>query len=366
MNKNFFSTFYKNLPVFIIDLTILFYFFIITYAYFIPLITNNSIGINYWVNNINIEDYSFTFILIEYIFVLINLTMLSISYYFTRHIKNSQIPNSYPWKYQSYYGTPQEQIETNALTLLNIEKELNQNNNKIYLKNEINENTNLIETNGNYIQINERDKNDNSIRFCKTCKKIRPDRCHHCKKCNQCFLKFDHHCIWLNKCITFDNYKSFILLLFYTITSTISFCIIFIKCFINICLNDGMGIKLFTIYIFYSLTFSIMIIISGLFIYHYNLISKNLTSYEYYIKKGGKNKFYYQYDENINPIICTKKLDSIYDIGKINNLKQVFGLNYIEWFIPIRIKHNDNGINFEINENYNKEKEEPDEIIQSI
>ena len=109
-----------------------------------------------------------------------------------------------------------------------------------------------------------------------------------------------------------------------------------------------------------------MIIISSLFIYHYNLISKNLTSYEYYIKKGGKEKFYYQYDENINPIICTKKLDSIYDVGKINNFKQVLGLNLIEWFIPIRIKHNDNGINFEINENYNKEKEETNEIIQSI
>ena len=350
MKKNFFYTFYLNFPVFIIDFTILLYFFIITYAYFIPLITNNSIGINYWVNNINIEDYSFNFILIEYIIALINLTMLSISFYYSRHINNTQIPNCYPWNYQSYYGTPQEQIETNALTLLNIEKELKMNNNKIYLKKEI----------------NERDKKDNSIRFCKTCKKIRPDRCHHCKKCNKCFLKFDHHCNWLNKCITFDNYKSFILLLFYTITTTLSFCIILIKCFINIVLNDGMGIKLFTIYMFYCLTIGIMIIISSLFIYHCNLISKNLTSYEYYIKKGGKEKFYYQYDENINPIICTKKLESLYDIGIINNFKQVLGLNYIEWFIPIRIKHNDNGINFEINENYNKIKEEPNEIIQSI
>ncbi len=366
MKKNFFYTFYLNFPVFIIDFTILLYFFIITYAYFIPLITNNSIGINYWVNNINIEDYSFNFILIEYIIALINLTMLSISFYYSRHINNTQIPNCYPWNYQSYYGTPQEQIETNALTLLNIEKELKMNNNKIYLKKEINENSNLIETNENYIQINERDKKDNSIRFCKTCKKIRPDRCHHCKKCNKCFLKFDHHCNWLNKCITFDNYKSFILLLFYTITTTLSFCIILIKCFINIVLNDGMGIKLFTIYMFYCLTIGIMIIISSLFIYHCNLISKNLTSYEYYIKKGGKEKFYYQYDENINPIICTKKLESLYDIGIINNFKQVLGLNYIEWFIPIRIKHNDNGINFEINENYNKIKEEPNEIIQSI
>ena len=131
MNKNFFSTFYKNLPVFIIDFTILFYFFIITYAYFIPLITNNSIGINYWVINIKIDDYSFTFILIEYIFVLINLIMLSISLYYTRHFNNSQIPNCYPWNYQSFYGTPQEQIETNALTLLNIEKELKMNNNNM-------------------------------------------------------------------------------------------------------------------------------------------------------------------------------------------------------------------------------------------
>jgi hypothetical protein len=364
MKETFLNKFLEYSPVFLIDIAILFYFLTLTFGYFIPIITNNTIGVSYWISDLNLENYSFTFILLEFIFTLINLTLLTISFYFTRHIKNSTIPNSYPWKYESNYGTPQEKVESNALILLKIENELKNNNNKLYLKNEITENSHLL---NNYIQICERDKNDNSIRICKTCKKLRPDRCHHCRKCNQCFLKFDHHCLWLNKCITFDNHKSFILLLFYTITSSISFCIIFIKCFYNIFLKEGIGIKLFSIYMFYCLTFGIMIPIIFLLFYHLSLVSKNLTSYEYIIKKGGKDKiFYYQYDGNINPDICTKKLESIYDVGVYDNFKQVFGLNYIEWFIPIKINHGDNGLYFQINENSFKIEEEPNEIIQSI
>ena len=50
---------------------------------------------------------------------------------------------------------------------------------------------------------------------CSKCKIIRPPRCHHCSTCNRCILQFDHHCIWLNNCIGKNNYRNFLLLLFF-------------------------------------------------------------------------------------------------------------------------------------------------------
>lgn len=35
----------------------------------------------------------------------------------------------------------------------------------------------------------------------------------HCKVCNRCTKDFDHHWVWLNNCIGYNNYTSFILLL---------------------------------------------------------------------------------------------------------------------------------------------------------
>lgn len=39
----------------------------------------------------------------------------------------------------------------------------------------------------------------------------------HCGRCQRCTAHFDHHCIWLNNCIGYNNYKPFFLLLIMTI-----------------------------------------------------------------------------------------------------------------------------------------------------
>lgn len=53
------------------------------------------------------------------------------------------------------------------------------------------------------------------FRYCYICRLIKPDRSHHCSSCGFCVLKFDHHCPWINKCISNSNYKYFLLYLFY-------------------------------------------------------------------------------------------------------------------------------------------------------
>ena len=51
--------------------------------------------------------------------------------------------------------------------------------------------------------------------WCQQCQTKRPPRCHHCRTCGVCVLEFDHHCIFLNNCIGYYNYRSFLLAVFF-------------------------------------------------------------------------------------------------------------------------------------------------------
>jgi hypothetical protein len=51
--------------------------------------------------------------------------------------------------------------------------------------------------------------------YCDRCKIVRPARCHHCSTCNRCVLQYDHHCLWLNNCVGYNNYRSFLLTIFF-------------------------------------------------------------------------------------------------------------------------------------------------------
>lgn len=41
----------------------------------------------------------------------------------------------------------------------------------------------------------------------------RPPHAKHCRHCEKCYLRFDHHCVWLDSCIGAGNHLSFLLLL---------------------------------------------------------------------------------------------------------------------------------------------------------
>ena len=52
-------------------------------------------------------------------------------------------------------------------------------------------------------------------RWCRWCNCWKPPRAHHCSVCRRCVLKMDHHCIWMNACVGYRNYRYFLLTLWF-------------------------------------------------------------------------------------------------------------------------------------------------------
>lgn len=48
-------------------------------------------------------------------------------------------------------------------------------------------------------------KFDGGRRICRKCRALKPDRAHHCSTCNRCVLKMDHHCVYINKYVSFSG-----------------------------------------------------------------------------------------------------------------------------------------------------------------
>ncbi|XP_033757275.1 probable protein S-acyltransferase 20 [Pecten maximus] len=56
---------------------------------------------------------------------------------------------------------------------------------------------------------------------CKSCKKVRPARCHHCSICKTCVLARDHHCFFSGNCVGYKNLRHFFVFLFYSMYATV-------------------------------------------------------------------------------------------------------------------------------------------------
>lgn len=52
---------------------------------------------------------------------------------------------------------------------------------------------------------------------CNSCQIVKPARSKHCSVCGHCYLLYDHHCVWVNNCIGWKNYRWFFLFLFVNI-----------------------------------------------------------------------------------------------------------------------------------------------------
>jgi len=154
-------------------------------------------------------------------------------------------------------------------------------------------------------------------RFCKSCNRYKPERAHHCSWCNMCVLKMDHHCPWLGNCVGAHNYKSFVLMLFYTFifTATAASFMFYNLSFLNV---KGLGYNITLGAVGIALCFASLLLL----VFHIYLLFSNRTTLECGIHLAqcwGPNPAKHRYD-----------------LGWKGNFKQVFGEDVFYWFLPIR------------------------------
>jgi hypothetical protein len=183
---------------------------------------------------------------------------------------------------------------------------------------------------------------DKSIRYCFQCRCIKPDRAHHCSLCGKCVLRYDHHCPWTNSCISFANYKFFILFLgwalcfcTYVALTSLEYFILFWQGITNVQKDTNgaaaTGGRFHLLFLFFaSVMFAISV--SSLFFYHLYLTAKNRTTLESFRA----------------PIFTNGPQKEAFNLGCKQNFQEIFGKKLLPALIPIPTTRGD-GVHYQIN-----------------
>ncbi|KRX00237.1 hypothetical protein PPERSA_10736 [Pseudocohnilembus persalinus] len=152
---------------------------------------------------------------------------------------------------------------------------------------------------------------------------FKPPRAHHCKSCNKCVFRMDHHCEWINNCVGFRNQKYFMQFLVYSLFFACVLFVIEMVQFVIILQNLENAFIYYLMIVDWHRFGKISIVLMSLFFaglcYSFlsdqiDSIKENQSTVESYKRKYGKQNHFWK------------------------NFKQIFGNNYIYWFLPLEGK----------------------------
>ncbi|KAJ1958205.1 Eukaryotic peptide chain release factor GTP-binding subunit [Linderina pennispora] len=129
------------------------------------------------------------------------------------------------------------------------------------------------------------------LKYCETCRIFRPPRASHCKYCDNCVENEDHHCIWLNNCVGRRNYRYFYTFVGSTVVLALYIASLSLARLLVPLSNQPGGFggdlsfkdmisrhPVVLALVIYAVL--LVLPLSGLFVYHTVLISRNLTTHE--------------------------------------------------------------------------------------
>ncbi|CAN6565842.1 unnamed protein product [Malus baccata var. baccata] len=172
---------------------------------------------------------------------------------------------------------------------------------------------------------------------CDKCSTYKPPRTHHCRVCRRCVLRMDHHCMWINNCVGYWNYKAFFMLALYATLACLYSTVMIIKC---VSQKDFEFIGSDTHKVFYVMSGLVMasltVMLGALLGWHIYLITNNMTTIEYYegIRAAwlaGKSGQSYRHP---------------YNLSVHKNISLVLGPSMLKWLCPTSVCHLKDGLMF--------------------
>lgn len=175
-----------------------------------------------------------------------------------------------------------------------------------------------------------------TTRYCGICQQYKPARCHHCSDCGRCCLKMDHHCVWLNNCVGFGNYKQFYLLAIWgSALCTFVFATL-LQILIWQLTMDATAPASIQMLIIACFSFVLGMGCYALLIFHTFIIAKGRTTIEQITLR--------EHEKSPNVV----ERPSNYSLGVKKNFTQVLGPKWYLWLIPYTNSKGD-GIHFSMN-----------------
>jgi len=178
-------------------------------------------------------------------------------------------------------------------------------------------------------QFHEKKHSDGSMRWCRHCSSVKPDRAHHCRLCGTCVLQMDHHCPWIANCVGYFNYKYFFLMLLYGMLSLWLFVGTFWQTAVVTWRDEESGVWFsFLVTVVLALVLILAASLTAFWGFHLYLILTATTTIEYSERRS---------EQRSHP----------YSRSLYQNLQSALGRQPAFWLLPIRYRSpEEDGLSF--------------------